>query len=94
MRLRLRKPLDAEPSPCGGLEKERTNSGRFGLLAVENSRTLKCAVAIAMSWNSVFVGVTLARSMRCCGQDGKADGSTTMVMVIDGLVVVWESLVW
>jgi hypothetical protein len=89
VRLRLRKPLDAEPSPCGGLEKERTNSGRFGLLAVENSRTLKCAVAIAMSWNSVFLDVTLAGSMRFCGRDGKADGSTAVV--IDGLVAVWES---
>ena len=25
VRLSMRKPLDAEASPCGGLEKERTN---------------------------------------------------------------------
>ena len=58
---------------------------------MENSRTCEFAVAIAMSWNSAFLDVTLARSMRCCGRQGKADGSTAMV--IDGLVVaVWESL--
>ena len=45
----VRKPLDAEPSRAVDGRKERTNCGRFGLLAVENSRTSDCAVAIAVS---------------------------------------------
>jgi hypothetical protein len=49
----VRKPLDAEAE--FGWRMEGKNQLRFGLLAVEDSRTLECAVAIAVSWNPAFL---------------------------------------